>query len=147
MRDLETSSLRIFQTVARIGNVSRAAKELHYVQSNVSARIQQLEEDLGTPLFYRKSRGMVLTPAGQVLKDHADRVLHLVGEARKAVHDSLEYGGTLTIGALASVAAVQLPPILTRFHKAYPKVDIKLVTGLDNDLIKDVLGVCTDDRL
>ena len=58
MEYMDANALQIFRTVAGVGSVSRAAEELHYVQSNVSARIKQLENDLGAPLFYRKSRGL-----------------------------------------------------------------------------------------
>ena len=82
-RSLDTKALRIFDAVAGAGSISRAAEDLNYVQSNVSGRILQLEEELGVALFHRKSRGVALTPAGRVLQDYAGRVLHLVPAARR----------------------------------------------------------------
>lgn len=61
---MESNELRIFRTVAQTGSITKAAKALGYVQSNVTARIQQLESDLNTQLFYRQ-RGMILTPTGE----------------------------------------------------------------------------------
>jgi DNA-binding transcriptional LysR family regulator len=57
--------LRIFEAVARAGGVGRAAAELNTVQSNVTARLRQLEDELGVTLFDRHSRGVTLTAAGQ----------------------------------------------------------------------------------
>jgi DNA-binding transcriptional LysR family regulator len=62
-RKADAGDLRIFEAVARLGGISRAAGELHRVQSNVTARIRLLEDELGAALFLRNSRGVVLTPA------------------------------------------------------------------------------------
>lgn len=61
---MDPQTLRIFKTVAEVGTVSKAADILHYVQSNVTARIHRLEEELGAKLFFRSRQGMALTPAG-----------------------------------------------------------------------------------
>ena len=74
---MDFKTLKIFRSVAQTGSISRAATELHYVQSNVSARIQQLEERLGATLFIRQSRGMTLTAAGETLMAYASRILNM----------------------------------------------------------------------
>ncbi|MDJ0947363.1 MAG: LysR substrate-binding domain-containing protein [Alphaproteobacteria bacterium] len=135
---MDSKALEIFSAVARTGSVSRAAEELHYVQSNVSARIKQLEDELDTRLFHRQSRGVALTAAGRVLQGYADRVLHLVGEAEQAVRGSVEFAGSLKIGSLESTAAVRLPGVLAHYHKAYPQVDLSLKTGHTADLLDEV---------
>ena len=83
---MDFTALEIFKAVAAEGSVTRAAEQLGRVQSNVTTRIQQLEEQLGTPLFLRQGRRMVLTPAGESLRGYADRLLALAEEARQAVH-------------------------------------------------------------
>ncbi|PTX64998.1 regulatory helix-turn-helix LysR family protein [Melghirimyces profundicolus] len=65
---MELQDLKVFRKVAETGNISRAAKELGYVQSNVTARIRRLEEELATTLFHRHSRGVTLTSAGRSLE-------------------------------------------------------------------------------
>ncbi len=82
---MDFTALEIFKAVAAEGSVTRAAEQLGRVQSNVTTRIQQLEEQLGTPLFLRQGRRMVLTPAGESLRGYADRLLALAEEARQAV--------------------------------------------------------------
>lgn len=62
---MDLKDLYIFQKVAEKKNISKAANTLNYVQSNVTARIRRLEEELQTPLFHRHNRGMVLTPEGK----------------------------------------------------------------------------------
>lgn len=69
---MESSELRIFRAVAQAGSITKAAQALGYVQSNVTARIQQLESDLNTQLFYRQ-RGMILTPTGEKLLAYAEK--------------------------------------------------------------------------
>jgi DNA-binding transcriptional LysR family regulator len=136
---MELGVLRVFQAVAREGSVSRAAEKLNYVQSNVTARVRQLEDDLGTRLFYRKSRGMTLTPAGQVLSGYADKLLGLAGEAERAVKEEDGRWGPLAIGSMNSVASINLPGLLTKFHSEYPQVELNLVTGKVDELIEQVL--------
>jgi DNA-binding transcriptional LysR family regulator len=87
-RYMELSDLRIFTAVVREGGVTRAAERLHRVQSNVTTRIRQLEDDLGVALFIREGKRLRLAPAGQVLLDYADRLLGLANDARGAVHDA-----------------------------------------------------------
>jgi DNA-binding transcriptional LysR family regulator len=76
-----------FRAVVEAGGVTRAAERLHRVQSNITTRIRQLEEKLGTPLFIREGKRLHLSPAGQVLLDYAQRLLALADEARDAVRD------------------------------------------------------------
>jgi DNA-binding transcriptional LysR family regulator len=126
---LDLNELKIFRTVAHRGSISRAAEELHYVQSNVTARIRQLEERLGTPLFHRKSKGVALTASGHRLLDYAERIIRLVNEAEEALSDRGEPQGRLVIGTMETTAAVRLPPLLAAFQRACPQVELSLVTG------------------
>ncbi len=141
---MELGALRIFAAVAETGSVSQAAHRLDYVQSNVTARIQTLEDDLGIALFYRKKRGMVLTPAGRTLLPYAAHLLRLADEARQAVQDSEQGKGSLAIGAMETTAAVRLPPILARYHQAYPDVDLTLTTGPSEEMLTQVLDYRLD---
>ncbi|GFP75535.1 LysR family transcriptional regulator [Clostridium fungisolvens] len=134
---MESNELRIFRAVAQTGSITKAAHALGYVQSNVSARIQQLEYDLKTQLFYRQ-RGMILTPAGEKLLSYAEKIIYLLDEADKALNDSCDPSGSLSIGAVHTVSAMRLPEILSQYHKAYPKVDLSLITSQSDELIYKV---------
>src|SRR3984893_4980535 len=113
-RCMDLSDLRIFSAVVRHGGVTRAAERLHRVQSNVTTRIRQLEEDLSVALFIREGKRMHLSPAGQVLLDYADRLLDLATEARDAVQDA-KPRGLFRLGAMESTAAVHLPAPLSEY--------------------------------
>ena len=117
---MELSDLRIFQAVVRAGGITRAAAQLHRVQSNVTTRVKQLEEKLDTELFLREGKRMQLTPAGTMLLDYADRLLALAQEAREALHDQTPRG-LLRLGAMESTAAVRLPGPLSEYHRRYPQ--------------------------
>jgi LysR family transcriptional regulator, cell division regulator len=138
------NELRIFKAVAEEESVSRAAERLNCVQSNVTARIRQLEERLDVSLFHRKSRGVALTSSGRVLLDYAERIMALVNEAERVVQEREPLGGRLIIGALETTAAVRLPPILAEYHRRFPGVDLQLVTGTALDLIQRILDFKLD---
>ncbi len=125
---MDLSDLQIFRAVVEHGGITRAAEKLHRVQSNVTTRIRQLEDDLGTALFIRAGKKLHLSPAGQVLLDYAGKLLDLAGAARDALQDSAPRG-VLRLGALESTAAVRLPAPLSAYHRRYPDVTLELRTG------------------
>lgn len=140
---MDAGDLRVFEAVARLGGMNRAAAELNTVQSNVTARIRALEEELGVPLFHRHSRGVSATDAGKRLLPYAERMARLLLDARRAVRDDGAPKGALTVGALETTTALRLPPILASYAASYPEVDLVLRTGTTAELIQGVL----DDRL
>ncbi|MEH2513085.1 DNA-binding transcriptional LysR family regulator [Nitrobacteraceae bacterium AZCC 1564] len=141
---MEYADLRILEAVARHGSMNRAAAELHMVQSNVTARIRSLEEQIGAELFQRTSRGVVLTPAGQRLLPYASRVGALLKEAREAARDDGTPRGPLHIGTLETTAALRLPTALSAYTQAYPEVALTLTTGTSSSLVEDVVERCLD---
>lgn len=143
---MDLDDLNIFLTVVREGGVTRAAAQLHRVQSNVTTRIQQLEERLGVDLFVREGRRMSPSPAGQVLVDYAERLLNLADEARAAVSDRTPRG-RLRLGSMESTAATRLPPRLADFHGRHPGVQLELRTGPTGRLIAEVLDGTLDCAL
>jgi DNA-binding transcriptional LysR family regulator len=143
---VDLSDLLIFSTVVREGSVTRAAERLHRVQSNVTTRIRQLEEDLSVTLFIREGKRLHLAPAGQVLLAYADRLLTLADEARGAVQDS-KPRGTFRLGAMESTAAVRLPRLLSDYHRRHPGVILELRTGNPQVLGSAVLAGDLDAAL
>lgn len=136
---MDLGDLQIFRAVVEEGGITRAAEKLHRVQSSVTTRIRQLEEDLGTPLFIREGKKLHLSPAGRVLLDYAGRLLSLAAEARDAVQDPRPVG-TFRLGAMESTAAVRLPGPLTDFHRRFPEVDLQLRTGNPIQLATAILA-------
>src|SRR5712675_290630 len=137
-RTMDLVELQIFKTVAELGGITKAAAALHRVQSNVTTRVKQLEQRLGTKLFNRQGRRLVLSSEGKVLLAYADRLLRLSSEAQAAVKGHAPHG-LLKIGSLESTAATRLPPVLARYHRAHPAVRLELVTGTSGALVSKVL--------
>lgn len=134
---VEFKDLEIFQMVAQKGTITDAARELNYVQSNITSRIQKLETELNTPLFNRHSRGMTLTPEGKKLLVYSEKILSLTNEMRKVVQSKTEPAGKLEIGTVETV--IKLPMILSSYNKKYKNVDLSLLTGVTEKLRNDVL--------
>lgn len=136
---MDLADLKIFSAVAREGGVTRAAQKLHRVQSNITTRVRQLEEDLGVELFIRAGKRLHLSPNGRVLLDYADRLLDLAQQARDAVQD-LTPRGLFRLGAMESTAAVRLPAPLSEFNRRYPDVTLELRTGNPQQLATAILA-------
>jgi DNA-binding transcriptional LysR family regulator len=125
---MDLSDLRIFTAVVREGGVTRAAEKLNRVQSNVTTRIRQLEENLGVDLFLREGKRLHLAPAGQLLLGYADRLLALADEARVSLRDPRPHG-LFRLGAMESTAAVRLPKAINEYSRLYPEVTLELRIG------------------
>jgi DNA-binding transcriptional LysR family regulator len=136
---MDAADLKIFAVVARCGGIGRAAVELNTVQSNVTARIRALEQDLGVTLFERHSRGVSLTQAGERLMPYAAEVADVLARARRAALDDGHPRGPLVIGSLETTAGLRLPPILASFAQMFPEVDLTLRTGTTGESITAVL--------
>jgi LysR family transcriptional regulator, cell division regulator len=137
---MDAADLKVFAAVARIGGMNRAANELHTVQSNVTARVRTLEEELGVELFHRGRKGVTLTAAGERLLPYAIKVTYLLEEAQKAVKDDGKPKGRLTIGSLETTAALRLSSVLAAYWATYPNVDLVLRTGTTGELVEQVLN-------
>lgn len=137
---MDAADLRVFEAVCRHGSMNRAAQELHTVQSNVTARIRALEEELGVSLFQRHARGVSPTAAGQRVLPFVARIAKLFADARTAAQDDGVPNGTLHLGGLETTTALRLAPLLSQFAKAYPAVRLVLTTGTTRKLLDDVLA-------
>lgn len=134
MPQLSLSALDIFRQVAREGSIVGAAARLNRVQSNVSTRLRQLEEQLGKALFLRGSRKLQLTEDGAILLRYADRLLSLSHEAVDALNSGAP-SGTLRIGTMESTATSRLPKYLSDYHARYPNVQIHLEVDTAGGLV------------
>ncbi|BAS35496.1 LysR family transcriptional regulator [Klebsiella pneumoniae] len=140
------STLQIFIQVAETQSVTQVAKRLGRAQSNITTRIQQLEEELGVELFVRSNKKMVPSPAGIQFLSYARRILSLAEEAKQALHPATP-GGTLRLGAMEATAASRLPPLLTRFQQRCPQVEVLLITQPTCQLTEQVVNASLDAAL
>lgn len=119
------NALRAFEAAARHLSFTRAASELNVTQAAISHQIKTLEDHLGTPLFRRLSRALVLTEAGQSLFPAVREALDGLAEAaaRLRAHQA---GGTLTVSTLPSFAVKWLVPRMSRFQDRHPEIDLRI---------------------
>jgi DNA-binding transcriptional LysR family regulator len=143
---MDLADLRIFRSVVEEGGITRAAARLNRVQSNVTTRVRQLEEDLGVDLFIREGKKLHLSPTGKILLGYADRLLDLAQEARDVLHDG-EPRGPFKLGAMESTAAIRLPAPLSEFTRRYPQVALDLRSGMIPELCAAVQASDLDAAL
>ena len=136
---MDINDLTVFAAAARHGSVTKAARSLSTVQSNVTTRIRLLETELQVQLFNRSHRGVTLTEKGQQLLPYAQQMLTLVENAKAAISESRDVSGTLHIGALQSTASARLPDVLKLYAARHAEVDISVETGTSAELIAKVL--------
>ncbi|RME15346.1 MAG: LysR family transcriptional regulator, partial [Alphaproteobacteria bacterium] len=132
-RNLDMTALRAFVTVAEGGGVTRAAGLLHLTQSAVSMQIRRLEEALGRKLFDRTGRALVLTADGDQLLAYGRRILALNDEVWSRFTDAA-FEGEIVLGVPNDVVYPALPPVLQRFHAAFPRMKVTLVSSYTHRL-------------
>ena len=136
---MDVTDLKVVDAVARHGSMNKAASELNTVQSNVSARIRSLEDELGVALFQRSARGVQVTPAGRRILPFAARLSRLLTDASCAARDDGHPKGVFEIGTLETTLALRLPRLIAKFAKAYPEVRPVIRTGTTCSLIQGVI--------
>lgn len=113
---MEINDLIIFKTVANEGSISKAAKELGYVQPNVTERIKKLEKELETPLLHRDNKGVSLLPSGDILLDYTNRILTLLEEAKNEIKTS---GSSYVIATSQSILTNYLSMRIKENFRSY----------------------------
>ncbi len=148
---MEISQLEVFLAVAREGGFSRAAEKLYRTQSAVSQAIRKLEAEIGEPLFDRSTRDGVMTDAGNVLREYAERLLNLRENAREALGELRELQkGKLVVGA-NEFTALYLLRVLAEFRRLHPAIRIVVQRSLGSQIPDDIrrhnceFGVLTYD--
>ena len=142
---MELYQLEYFLEAARQRTFTRAAERLHLAQAALSEQMRKLEAELGTPLFCRSGRGTTLTAAGEVLREHAERLISQAAEARRAVTDLVRLrSGRVVIGAIPSVSACVLPSLIAAFRGEHPLVELALHEGTSEQVAQWVESGRTD---
>ena len=127
-RNLDLTALRSFVTVAETGGVTKAANQLHLTQSAVSMQLKRLEESLDQRLLDRTGRGVALTNQGEQLLSYGRRMLALNDEVMaRMTGDAFE--GEIHFGVPADIVYPNIPHILKRFDREYPRVRVNLFSS------------------
>ncbi|MFC7515182.1 LysR family transcriptional regulator [Herbaspirillum sp. GCM10030257] len=142
---MDLTQLRAFVTVAREGNLTRAAERLHLTQPAVSLQIKSLQASLNLQLFHRTPSGMSLTDDGAKLLPFAERVMESVAEFRQgaaALHSTLS--GTLAIGTILDPEFIRLGAFLKRLVETYPQLSTQLQQGMSGWVLQQVRSGALD---
>jgi LysR family transcriptional regulator, hydrogen peroxide-inducible genes activator len=124
---MELHQLRYFCAVVRAGNFTRAAQDQHVAQPSLSQQIHKLEDELGTKLFDRFPRFARLTESGKAFLSKAEAILRQVGEARSEIQEmSRTEMGTVSVGAIPTIAPYFLAPVLARFVQRHPNISVRI---------------------
>jgi len=143
--EIEVRHLRLVQAVAAEGNLTRAGAALHLTQSALSHQLRDIESRLATPLFLRVGKRMALTPAGERVLRSADEILAAINRTEDAVR--LLAGadrGLLRVSTECYTCYHWLPPLLKRYRKSHPRVDVRIEPGATSDPIAHLINGTLD---
>jgi DNA-binding transcriptional LysR family regulator len=140
MLSLTAHQLEVFRTVARLGNITRAAKALMLSQPSVSEQVAALERACGIELLERLPRGVRLTEAGEAVYRHAERYFVAAEDLDRALAELRGLRGTqLRVGASMTIGQYVLPEILGAFQEVHPGLRVSLSVGNSREIVDRVL--------
>ena len=139
---MELDQLRYFLQVAERGNFTRAAEDLIISQPALSRSIQKLEEELGQPVFERKTRSVSLTEAGVLLQSRARQILTILEDTKAEITDDGQ-SGRVRVGAIPTIAPYFLPDLLRQFSSEYPNASLIVQENTTDALLKS----CTQGEI
>ena len=133
--------LHVFRIVARHGSVTRAAQELCISQPAVSSHLKKLGTHFREALMERTPRGMLLTPAGAAVVEHANRIFAALGDMSAAIDAARgEVKGKITLAASSTPGTYLVPRLLRRFQDRYPESESTLVIGDSREVLSWIHG-------
>ena len=135
---MELRNLKTFMAVSEHLNLSKAAEQLGYTQPTVTIQIKALEEELGHALISRSGNKTFLTPAGELLKEHGEKVFAQLQEMKEDLNKLDKFYGNLVIASPEFYCSHYLYLILKDYFKQYPQVNIRLVSCNSLEAVKMV---------
>ena len=133
---MEFRQLQTFIQVAQHQSFSKAAQILGYSQSAVTVQIRLLEKELGTRLFDRMGKKVLLTAQGKRILDQSTQILYAMEQLKSRAIETGNLKNPLHIGTIESLCTAKLPPILRYFRRVYPNVAIQITTASPEELIR-----------
>lgn len=132
---MESLELRIFREVAHTKSISKTAENLGYVQSNITAHIKKLENELNATLFIRHNKGVTLTKDGEKLLYQAEKIISLLDRTLQAFQNNPK---TLKIGTTQTIAGYLLPQCIIEYQKQFPNVSLSVSTHNQDNLERNL---------
>ena len=125
---MEIRHLKLIREVAKKGSLTHAMDSLYLSQSALSHQLKEVEKQLGTPVFHRVNKKLVLTGAGQIMLDAAEHILNELDKATTAVKKYASGDtGTIRLATECYTCYHFLPSLMADFNKEFPRVNIEIV--------------------
>lgn len=136
---MDLHKLKIFHLVVNAGGFTNASRELYLSQSTVSHHIKQLEDELGCQLFLRVGKRVVATDAGELLREHCEKIFQDVKNAEMSIRELAGLQrGTVRFGTGSTTLIYQLPPVLEMYQARYPNIELIVVSDITDVILRDV---------
>jgi DNA-binding transcriptional LysR family regulator len=132
---VKVANLETFVLLARLRHFGQTAARLHTTQPAISARIAQLERELGVRLFERETRNLHLTPAGTEALRVVERILADYDDLKHRLADPQRVTGQIRIGAIDAIVDTWLSPLCERLRQTFPRVDIEIIVDTTLNLV------------
>jgi DNA-binding transcriptional LysR family regulator len=127
---MDIHQLRVFQAAVKGGGFTRASEQLHVAQSTVSQHIKLLEQELGCALFLRVGKRVLVTEAGNVLLQYAERIFREMKNAEMALREMNELRrGIVRLGVGPTTLTYRLPPVLRGYIRRFPQIELIVLAG------------------
>jgi len=137
---MEIRHLRLIKAIVEEGSITKAIDKLHLTQSALSHQLKEAESQVGTPLFLRTNKKLILTKAGEKLYAIANEILDKLSETELQIKQMV-FGefGEIRISTECFSSYHWLPSVLKQFHHLYPNVELKIVTEATHYPLKKLL--------
>ncbi len=136
LRDVTLRQLKTFKSVANVGSISAAARELHLTQPAVSMQLKELENSCSVKLYERSGRGIQLTTAGETVLDTATAIFDRLRNTQEALDEMIGLKTGLLRLAAVSTAKYFVPTLLSSFRSEYPDINVQLTVGNRQEIIE-----------
>lgn len=140
---MDSNLLKVFVEVANEKSISKAATNLNFAQSNVTSRIKQLEKSIGSSLFHRVPKGVILSQEGEKLYPYALEIIKKIELANYEMKN-LNNQKHLIIGSTESNASTRIVSFLLELHKDFPNMSLELITNTTKEITKRILDYKLD---
>lgn len=136
---MDFHQLKVFYSAVSTGSFTRASQTLNLSQSTISQHIKQLESELGCQLFRRVGRSVHLTEAGQVLRDHCEKIFQDVRNAEMAIKElNGQQRGRIRFGSGATTLIYQLPVVIEAFNAQFPNLELVIFSDTTEAILREV---------
>lgn len=148
MARITLRQLEYFVATAEAGSVTAAAEQVSLSQSAISTALAELEHHLGTQLFVRRTRGLILTSVGREILRDSRQLLTKADELHRTARDlDGSFSGQLSIGCYSTLAPLLLPKIIDPYLRAHPSVDLNLMVGSHTEVQRNLQSGSCDVAL